>query len=224
VNLGPQLLLVGAVAAVGVLHTIVPDHWVPVTLIARQRGWSKGETARASFQAGVGHVLSTLLIAAVVWLAGMAVAERFGRAVDGASSLALVAFGGWIAVAVWRELHRGSHGDQHGHGHVDHRADFAADMHGADPERMATAHGELTLSIYEAGSPPRFRATGPGGDMLKVETRRGDRARQVFLFANHGSYWESTEEIPEPHHFDASITVGHGADACTFETRSHPSP
>lgn len=51
-NLGPQLLLVGAIAAVGVLHTIVPDHWVPVTLIARQRGWSKGETARASFQAG----------------------------------------------------------------------------------------------------------------------------------------------------------------------------
>ena len=45
-NVGPELLLIGAVAAVGVLHTIVPDHWVPITLIARQRGWSKGETAR----------------------------------------------------------------------------------------------------------------------------------------------------------------------------------
>jgi hypothetical protein len=31
------LLLVGAVAAVGVLHTIVPDHWVPITLIAATR-------------------------------------------------------------------------------------------------------------------------------------------------------------------------------------------
>ena len=49
-NVGPELLLIGAVAAVGVLHTIVPDHWVPITLtlIARQRGWSKAETARAS--------------------------------------------------------------------------------------------------------------------------------------------------------------------------------
>lgn len=36
--LNPELLLVGAVAAVGVLHTIVPDHWVPITLIARQQG------------------------------------------------------------------------------------------------------------------------------------------------------------------------------------------
>lgn len=65
-----ELLLVGTVAAVGVLHTIVPDHWVPITLIARQRGWSKAETARASFKAGVGHVLSTLAIALVIWLGG----------------------------------------------------------------------------------------------------------------------------------------------------------
>jgi nickel/cobalt transporter (NicO) family protein len=97
-NFGPELLLVGAVAAVGVLHTIVPDHWVPITLIARQRGWSKAETARASFRAGIGHVLSTLLIAAVVWLAGVAVATRFGHVVDTAASIALVAFGGWIAI------------------------------------------------------------------------------------------------------------------------------
>jgi hypothetical protein len=41
---GPELLLIGAVAVVGVLHTVVPDHWVPITLIARQRGWSMAET------------------------------------------------------------------------------------------------------------------------------------------------------------------------------------
>jgi hypothetical protein len=95
-NSGPELLLIGAVAAVGVLHTIVPDHWASITLIARQRGWSKAETARASLQAGIGHVLSTLLIASVVWLAGVAVATRFGHVVDTAASIALVAFGGWI--------------------------------------------------------------------------------------------------------------------------------
>ena len=59
----PELLLIVSVGVVGVLHTIVPDHWAPITLIARQRGWSMGETARAAFQAGIGHVLSTLLIA-----------------------------------------------------------------------------------------------------------------------------------------------------------------
>src|SRR4029077_16496485 len=103
-NYGPELLLVAAVATVGVLHTMVPDHWVPITLIARQRGWSKAETARAAVVAGTGHVLSTLLIAGVVWLAGVAAAERFGHYVDTASSLALIAFGGWIAISAWREL------------------------------------------------------------------------------------------------------------------------
>jgi nickel/cobalt transporter (NicO) family protein len=55
-NVGPELLLIGAVTAVGALHTIVPDHWVPIILIARQRSWPKRETARASLQAGFGHV------------------------------------------------------------------------------------------------------------------------------------------------------------------------
>ena len=118
-NVGPELLLIGTVAAVGVLHTMVPDHWVPITLIARQRGWSKGETACASLQAGFGHVLSTLLIALVVWLADVAVAARFGHVVDTAASVALVAFGGWIAIAAWREL-RGH--DVHGHTHPHHFA------------------------------------------------------------------------------------------------------
>ncbi len=111
---GPELLLVGAVAAVGLLHTIVPDHWVPIALIARQRGWSRGETARAALQAGSGHVLSTLAIALAVWAAGVAVAQRFGHLVNAASGVALIGFGGWVAVSAWRELRSGS---GHGHGH-----------------------------------------------------------------------------------------------------------
>ena len=40
-----ELVLIGTAAPVGILHTMVPDHWVPITLIPRQRGWSKAETA-----------------------------------------------------------------------------------------------------------------------------------------------------------------------------------
>jgi len=98
------LFLVVAVAGVGVLHTIVPDHWVPLALIAWQRGWSTGETASAAFKAGIGHVLSSLAIGMIVWLAGVAFATRFGSLVDTAASLALVAFGGWIAVSALHEL------------------------------------------------------------------------------------------------------------------------
>ncbi|HEY4264340.1 MAG TPA: hypothetical protein VGM72_03415 [Micropepsaceae bacterium] len=225
---GPELLLVGAVAAVGVLHTIVPDHWVPITLIARQQAWSKGETARASLQAATGHVLSTLLIASVVWLAGVAFAERFGQIVNTVSSLALIAFGGWIAISAWRELHGGhGHGHSHafphlhGHGHGHEDGGHAASAHGPELQAIATDDGTIALSIFEAGVPPRFRLTAPHADAFRVETRREDGGGELYMFANHGRYWESVEEIPEPHRFDVVVTVEHGGHAHIYRTAFH---
>jgi ABC-type nickel/cobalt efflux system permease component RcnA len=114
-NIAPQFLLVGAVGSVGVLHTIVPDHWFPITVMARQRGWSKSETARVALKAGTGHVVSTLVIAMLVWVAGAAAARRFGSALDTATSLALVGFGLWIAVsACIAQHHKHAHPDRHG--------------------------------------------------------------------------------------------------------------
>ncbi len=146
-NDGPATLLVASVAVVGVLHTIVPDHWLPITLIARQRGWSKAETARAAMQAGTGHAVSTLAIAVVVWLAGVAVAERFGHLIDTASSLALIAFGGWTAIAAWRDL-RSSSG--HGHRHHDHDHGHVHDIAwDADP-LYAPLRGDIAVLTRHA--------------------------------------------------------------------------
>lgn len=113
------LVLVGAVIAVGVLHTLVPDHWAPITLLARQRGWTRARTARVAFGAGLGHTLSTLAIGLVVWVAGVVVAQRFGTIVSLLSSLALILFGGWIAISAWRELREGPHGNSHDRDHAE---------------------------------------------------------------------------------------------------------
>jgi hypothetical protein len=209
---GPELLLIAAVFTVGVLHTIVPDHWVPIVLLARQRQWSKAETARVALQAGAGHVLSTLVIALAVWLAGVAAATRFGNAVDTAASLALVAFGGWIALSSWHEL--AAHGE-HGHSH----GATLGGIHGPEMQRLPTPRGVLELSIYESVVPPRFRLTGARAESVKLETRRPDGARQVFLFADHGTYWESVEEIPEPHGFEVRLTLAQDGRAQDFATR-----
>jgi ABC-type nickel/cobalt efflux system permease component RcnA len=157
------LLLIAAVAAVGVLHTIVPDHWVPITLIARQRGWSRAETAGAALQAGTGHVLSTLVIALVVWLAGVAAAEQYGHIVDIAASLALIAFGGWFAVTAWPGVRRrnNAHGHRHSHGH-DH-ADARESEVGCGPAdedglyapaATAVAIGHCHPHRHEKNAPP----------------------------------------------------------------------
>src|ERR1035441_6640434 len=104
-----EFLLIGAVLAVGVFHTMVPDHWLPIVLMARQRNWSTRETALAALQAGTGHVVSTLLIAVLFWGAGVAIATRFNGWVETATSVALVGFGLWVAIGAWREMHKQSH-------------------------------------------------------------------------------------------------------------------
>lgn len=218
---GPELLLIGAVAGVGVLHTIVPDHWVPITLIARQRGWSKGETARASLQAGTGHVLSTLLIAVVVWLAGVAIATRFGHIVDTGASIALVVFGLWIAFSAWRDLRgHGGHTHPHGHSHAHGFSHFGGDgIHGPELQRIPTDEGDVLVSIYETGVPPRFRLTVSHADAVSIETLREDGSRQLFACTSRGSYWESIDEIPEPHGFEVMVSLEHGGHIHRYETR-----
>jgi putative Mn2+ efflux pump MntP len=97
-------LLVLAVAAVGVFHTLVPDHWVPIALVARKHGWTRSQTARAAAIAGLGHTVSTLIIAIIVWYAGVVFAERFGRDVDIVTSALLFGFGAWVVIGAVREL------------------------------------------------------------------------------------------------------------------------
>jgi hypothetical protein len=149
------LLLVATVATVGVLHTVAPDHWAPIALIARQRGWTRRETALAAAQAGVGHVLTTLILGIAVWIAGVVFATRFGQIVDLLSSLALVAFGGWIAISAWRELraddgHGISHGHDHPHGH--HREGIEGDRLYA-PLRGGLVVGRHAHLHHHGGAP-----------------------------------------------------------------------
>ena len=212
------LFLIAAVAGVGILHTIVPDHWVPITLIARQRGWSKRETGQAAFKAGVGHVLSTLAIGLAVWIAGVAFAAKFAHVVDTVASLALIGFGGWIALSALREMRAsGGHGHAHGHSHG-HSHDFSHlagtpgqdGVHGPELQAIETGDGSLKLSIFETGQPPRFRLTGTSADAVNVETLRENGARQIFTMVKRNEYWESRDEIPEPHGFTVEVTVESG--------------
>jgi hypothetical protein len=159
VTLAPELLLVAAVVAVGILHTMVPDHWVPITLIARARKWSRAETARAALGAGTGHVVSTLALGLLVWIAGVAFAAKFGHAVSVASSLALIGFGGWIALGSWREL-RAHRRDGAEHPHVHDHAGHAHPQSGRTALLLILGSSPMVEGI------PAFFAAGKYGPGL----------------------------------------------------------
>lgn len=150
-------LLILAVVAVGVFHTIVPDHWVPISVLARTQRWSSAQTARAAALAGVGHTVSTLIIGACVWGAGVVFAQRFGHVVSLVSSAALVVFGLWIAIGAWRELHEGDHHHHHEGEHHHHHHDHADEEHLAevfDAQGAARKTRARTSLLLILGSSP----------------------------------------------------------------------
>ncbi len=140
-----RLTLIVAVGAVGVLHTLVPDHWVPIALVARHHGWTRAQTIRAALGAGGGHVLSTLAIGLLVWYAGVAFAARFGTELSAVSGVALIAFGLWIFVSALLEVsaekrERQAGGDplvHHRHVHAHPGGVVHAHLH---PHDARTAH------------------------------------------------------------------------------------
>jgi cation diffusion facilitator family transporter len=117
-----------------------------------------------------------------------------------------------------------SGGDHHGHGHAHgHAAQEQEDQ----AQRLITATGSADLSIFEDGVPPRFRLkfSEPGsssrGSVLGLETLRPDGQRQVFSFEDRGDYWESIEEIPEPHAFKALVRLADGEHEAAFVEHVH---
>ena len=52
-----------------------------------------------------------------------------------------------------------------------------------------------------------------------VQTCREGGERRDFRFVNRETYWESIEQIPEPHQFAVSIIIDHSGHAQRYETQ-----
>jgi cation diffusion facilitator family transporter len=114
-----------------------------------------------------------------------------------------------------------SHG-HHGHGHG--RGSTHADHNGS--KRIATRNGAVVLEVFEDGVPPLFRLSAESGRALaasavSIETARPDGARQAFAFADRGAFLESIDAIPEPHAFNANVTINGETHPVVFEEHEH---
>jgi hypothetical protein len=111
-------LLVGAMT-IGSLHSLAPDHWVPIAAVARARSWSRGRTLRVAFICGLGHVTVSVLLGLLALAFGAQLFESLGERMVSVAGLLLIGFG--VAYAVWGLrgvfAHR-LHG--HHHHHFDH--------------------------------------------------------------------------------------------------------
>ena len=119
------LLLVGA-ASVGVVHSILPDHWVPLAVVARTQKWSMSRLARTTVLAAGGHVLTSIALGGVVAVIGLQFQRQIetqqGHIVGGVLVLTGVGFLAWGLTGHGHAHEHGSDDDQseHEHDHGDH--------------------------------------------------------------------------------------------------------
>jgi hypothetical protein len=114
------LIVLVAAAVVASLHAVLPDHWVPISVVARANGWSLRRTAKTSVWAAGGHVLSSLVIGAVIIALGTGVKSFVALQGKLIGVVLLVTGVGLLAWALWQK--RSGHGHHHGHGHPHHHA------------------------------------------------------------------------------------------------------
>lgn len=216
---GQGWLFIPAAILVGALHGLEPGHskTMMAAFIIAVRG-----TITQAVLLGVSAAFSHSLI---IWLlAGLALnycgqwnAEQTEPYFELASAALIVGLAAWMFFRTRRELGAAhNHSQDHRHDHA-HSELFVLDL----------GHGKLELNVFEEGVPPVFQLRAPTGENLPavtdviLETIRPNGARQLFEFTAKQGFLESTVDIPEPHEFNATITIGHGGHShtCRVEFR-----
>eukprot|EP00850_Spirogloea_muscicola_P020625 SM000222S06966 [mRNA] locus=s222:39028:49965:- [translate_table: standard] len=107
-----ELSTIGGIATVSLLHSFIPTHWLPYSVVGRAQKWSISQTLLVTSVGAVCHVLSTSLLGlTAVTMAHTLAGEE---AVHHIASLLLVFLGaGYIGLYLMGQ--RGGHGHAHNH-------------------------------------------------------------------------------------------------------------
>jgi nickel/cobalt exporter len=90
---GLTAVLVAAAVAVGSLHTLAPDHWVPFAALGRARHWTTRRTIATTAVCGLGHVTVSVLLGLLALFFGVEMLDLLGRRMASVASMLLIAFG-----------------------------------------------------------------------------------------------------------------------------------
>jgi nickel/cobalt transporter (NicO) family protein len=145
--------LLSATVVVAVVHSILPDHWVPLAVVGRTQRWSLGRVARVSALAAGGHVLASLVLAGIVALIGLEfrsqVEAQQGHIVGGVLVLTGVGF------LIWGLTGRGHPHSHNGHAESDHAHEAAHPAGHGDHAEYGHEHsgepepGDLNVHLHQ---------------------------------------------------------------------------
>ena len=145
--------LLAAAAGVGFGHAILPDHWVPLSVIARTQRYPLRRVLRLSGLVGLAHVALSLILGAIIIGVGLQFRDTVERHENLIVGGLLIATG---AVFLVLELLGRGHGhghDEHGglsHGHErghDHEHDHGHGGHHNHEQAHHHLHDTATVDV-----------------------------------------------------------------------------
>ncbi len=125
-SVGVAVLVAGS-AAVGAVHALLPDHWVPFVVLSKARGWDIQRSLAAVAAGGVAHLASTAALGLLLAFAGTEALTRVGPAAELGGAALLTVFGLVLSLRGLRvargegRSHGHDHGPARGHDADDHR-------------------------------------------------------------------------------------------------------
>ncbi len=75
------------------VHALIPNHWLPLVAVARAEQWKMKEVTTITFISAAAHVLGTVALGLVLGFIGKELQEKYGDAINIASSVLLIVFG-----------------------------------------------------------------------------------------------------------------------------------
>jgi cation diffusion facilitator family transporter len=219
-------LLFGSIALVADgLH--MSTHAGALLLAALAYTYARRHSENANFTFGTGKFgdlagfTSAIVLAMIALLIGYESVTRILAPVQihFAEAIPIACVGLAVNIASAWLLSSGGH--HHGHSHGEHDDHAHQEAHS-----IATLSGDLLLEVFEDGVPPRFRlraARGPAPDAATthITTTRPGGVKQEFTMVARDEFLESVTTIPEPHAFNAQVSLGTNTYTTVFEEHSH---
>ncbi|MCW3986122.1 MAG: hypothetical protein NWE91_06920 [Candidatus Bathyarchaeota archaeon] len=111
------LMISAAVAAI--LHTLVPDHEIPLAMIGRANNWTMKRMVGVTIVAGILHISVSMGIGIVALLVSVTMSQFIANSAQQISGFLLIAFGLAYALLSWKRK-IGGHSHSHGSDQPEH--------------------------------------------------------------------------------------------------------
>jgi len=149
-------LVLGAAIVVAILHSLLPDHWVPLAIVARTQHWSLWRVGRVTFLASLGHVITSHILGGILALIGLQFQKQLETQQGHIVGAVLILTG--IIFLIWGLVGNGPHGHAHEEGHThdhdhDHENEHPHEEKAVKQQTKAKGLAAIVVPFGVAASP-----------------------------------------------------------------------